>query len=61
MFADIILLVGLTFIAGVVGGVVIAESFDLEPREQRRRERAARRQARNDRKMRKIYVDNFGR
>lgn len=52
-------LVCLTFAAGVVGGLVIAERFDLveEPRETRRRQR---RQARQDRKMRKIYVDNFG-
>jgi hypothetical protein len=48
MFADIILLVGITFIAGVVGGVVVAEQFDLEPREQRRRDRRARRQARKN-------------
>jgi hypothetical protein len=42
MFADIILLVGITFVAGVVGGVVIAETFDLEPSERRRRDRRAR-------------------
>lgn len=58
---NILLLIALTFVAGVVGGLVLAEGFDLEPREQRRRERAARRQARHDRKMRNIYVDNFGR
>lgn len=50
MFADIILLVGIAFVAGVVGGWVVAEHFDLEPREQRRRDRRARmlqRRARN--------------
>ena len=46
MFADIILLVGITFVAGIVGGVVVAEHFDLEPHEKRRR---ARRQARKNR------------
>ena len=46
MFADIILLVGITFVAGVVGGLVVAEQFDLEPHEKRRRDRRARRQAR---------------
>ena len=42
MFADIILLVGITFVAGVVGGLVVAEHFDLEPSERRRRDRRAR-------------------
>jgi hypothetical protein len=42
MFADIILLVGITFVAGVVGGLVVAEHFDLEPQERRRRDRRAR-------------------
>lgn len=43
-------LVCLTFAAGVVGGLVIAERFDLveEPRETRRRDRRARRQARKN-------------
>ena len=48
MFADIILLVGITFVAGVVGGWVVAEHFDLEPQERRRRDRRARRQARKN-------------
>lgn len=43
MFADIILLVGITFVAGIVGGLVLADAFDLEPHEKRRRERRARR------------------
>ena len=56
-------LVILTFAAGVVGGLVIAERFDLveEPRETHRRNRQARRKIRQERKMRNIYVDNFGR
>jgi hypothetical protein len=49
MFADIILLVGITFVAGVVGGLVVAEHFDLEPNEKRRRQRNARRLQRNAR------------
>lgn len=48
MFADIILLVGITFVAGIVGGLVLADAFELDPREQRRRERKARRQARKN-------------
>ena len=61
MEITILTLVAIAFVAGVVGGLVLAEGFELEPREQRRRERAARRQARHDRKMRNIYVDKFGR
>jgi len=49
---DILLLIAVTFAAGIVGGLVLAEGFELEPREQRRR---ARRQAR---KMRKITTIN---
>jgi hypothetical protein len=48
MFADIILLVGITFVAGIVGGLVMAEAFELEPSERRRRERKARRKARKN-------------
>ena len=56
-------LVILTFAAGVVGGLVIAECFEIveEPRETRRRNRQARRKIRQERKMRKIYIDKFGR
>jgi len=41
-------LVMIAFVSGVVGGLVIAEEFDLEPREKRRRDRRARRQARKN-------------
>lgn len=44
----ILMLVLIAFVSGVVGGLVIAEEFDLEPREQRRRDRRARRQARKN-------------
>ena len=54
MELTILSLVCLTFAAGVVGGLVIAERFDLveEPRETRRRNR------RKARKMRKITTIN---
>ena len=39
---DILLLILITFAAGIVGGLVLAEGFDLEPRERRRRDRRAR-------------------
>lgn len=58
---NILLLIALTFAAGIVGGLVLADAFDLDPREQRRRDRRAIRKARHEKKMRKIYVDNFGR
>lgn len=38
----ILMLVLIAFVTGVVGGLVIAEEFDLEPREKRRRARRAR-------------------
>jgi hypothetical protein len=40
---NILLLVALTFVAGVVGGVVIAEQLDLETPERRYRDRQAKR------------------
>jgi len=58
---DILFLIILTFAAGVIGGLVLAEGFELEAREQREREQAARRKARHEQKMRNIYVDKFGR
>jgi len=48
MEITILTLVAIAFVAGVVGGLVLAEAFDLEPREQRRRDRRARRQARKN-------------
>jgi hypothetical protein len=56
MFAEIILLVGITFAAGIVGGLVMAEAFEMEPREKRRRDRRARRQAR---KNVNFHIDKF--
>ena len=48
MEITILTLVCITFAAGVVGGLVLAEAFEIveEPRETRRRQRRARRQAR---------------
>jgi hypothetical protein len=50
METTILLLVGIAFFAGIIGGLVMAEAFDLEePREKRRRQRNARRLQRNAR------------
>lgn len=59
MELTILSLVCITFIAGVVGGIVVADSFDTyeNRREKRRAKRKARRMA--SRKMRKIHVDFF--
>ena len=66
MEITITLLVCITFIAGVVGGLVIAEEFDLEQTNKRRKRKARReahRQARRAQatrrmeKMRKIHID----
>ena len=57
MELTIISLVCLTFVAGVVGGLVIADSFDTY--ENRREKRRAKRKARR-REMRNIYVDFHG-
>jgi uncharacterized membrane protein YciS (DUF1049 family) len=57
---DILLLIAIPFAAGIVGGLVMAEAFELEPREQRRRARRARRQARkNNRKNVNFTIDFF--
>ena len=40
---DILMLIAITFAAGIVGGLVMAEAFELEPHEKRRRERRAKR------------------
>ena len=61
MELTILNLVLLTFVAGVVGGLVIAEAVDLDATRRRRQKRRAKQKARHERKMRKIYVDNFGR
>ena len=71
MELTILNLVLLTFVAGVVGGLVIAEAWDLDrPQRQRakrrekqraRHHREMKRHAKREREMRKIYIDNFGR
>ena len=59
MELTIISLVCITFIAGVVGGIVVADSFDTF--EDRREIRRLKRKLRHEKRMRNIYVDNFGR
>jgi len=63
MELTILTLVAITFAAGVVGGLVIAERFDLveEPHERRRRERRARRQARREKNRKNVNftIDKF--
>ena len=59
---DILLLIGITFLAGIVGGLVMAESFDLEqPHEKRRRQRREKRQARREKNRRNVNftIDKF--
>ena len=66
MELTIFMLVAITFVAGVVGGLVIAEGMDLEQTNKRRKRKARReayRQARRAQatrrmeKMRKIHID----
>ena len=67
MELTILNLVLITFIAGVVGGIVIADAMDTD--NYRREQRRAKRKARHERRMREIerknmrniYIDNFGR
>jgi Flp pilus assembly protein TadB len=59
---DILLLVAITFLAGIVGGLVMAEAFDLEqPHEKRRRQRREKRQARREKNRRNVNftIDKF--
>jgi uncharacterized membrane protein YciS (DUF1049 family) len=62
---DILLLIAITFAAGVVGGLVMAEAFDLDHedrrRDKRRQQRRAKRQARREknRKMPTFTIDKF--
>ena len=44
----ILMLVVVAFVAGIVGGLVLADAYDLEPHEKRRAKRQARRQARKN-------------
>ena len=64
MELTIISLVFLTFISGIVGGLVIADAMDTD--NYRREERRAKRKARHHRRMRDIerrnvqfYIDRF--
>lgn len=64
MELTILSLVCITFIAGVVGGIVVADSFDTF--EDRREIRRLKRKARHERRMREIerrnvqfYIDRF--
>ena len=72
MEITILTLVIVTFVAGIVGGLVLADAYDLEPHEKRRRKRAVRRDAKRQarraqatrrmEKMRKIptfTIDKF--
>ena len=59
---DILMLVAITFVAGIVGGLVMAEAFDLEqPHEKRRRQRREKRQARREKNRRNVNftIDKF--
>ena len=59
MEITILTLVAITFVAGVVGGLVIAEGMDTH--ENRRRQRRAKRQERREknRKMPTFTIDKF--
>ena len=56
MELTIISLVCLTFVAGVVGGIVIADSFDTY--EDRRELRRTKRKLRHEKRMRELYRKN---
>ena len=53
MELTILNLVLLTFVAGVVGGLVIAEAMDLDAPRRRREKRRAKRRARHHREMKR--------
>ena len=57
----ILMLVVVAFVAGIVGGLVLADAYDLEPHEKRRRERRAKRQARREKNRRNVNftIDKF--
>ena len=61
MELTILNLVLITFIAGVVGGLVIAEQMDLDTPERRRRDRRAKRQARREKNRKNVNftIDKF--
>jgi len=57
----ILMLVIVAFVAGVVGGLVLADAYDLEPHEKRRQSRRAKRQARREKNRRNVNftIDKF--
>jgi hypothetical protein len=64
----ILMLVIVAFVAGAVGGLVLADAYDLEPHQKRRIKRQARRDARRQaanrrmdkmRKMPTFTIDKF--
>ena len=63
MEITILMLVLITFIAGVVGGIVVAESMDTyeNPRGRARRQRREKRQARREKNRRNVNftIDKF--
>ena len=54
MELTILNLVLLTFVAGVVGGLVIAEAMDLDAPRRRRQKRRAKQKARHEKRMREM-------
>ena len=54
MELTILNLVLLTFVAGVVGGLVIAEAMDLDSPRRQRAKRRAKQKARHEKRMREL-------
>ena len=54
MELTILNLVLITFVAGVVGGLVIAEAFDMDAPRRRRQKRRAKQKARHEKRMREL-------
>ena len=55
------MLVMVAFVAGIVGGLVLADAYDLEPHEKRRAKRRAKRQARREKNRKNVNftIDKF--
>ena len=53
----ILMLVVVAFVAGIVGGLVLADAYDLEPHEKRRAKRQARRE--KNRRNVNFTIDKF--
>ena len=56
---DILLLIAITFAAGIVGGLVIAEAMDLETLPRQRRDRRERRRARRQARKNVNFTKTF--